>query len=134
MKSVINSDGFKPGAADSLAADINIKDLVAAVAELMRSRSERNIIRLPRVMDKTGMSRTSIYDGIQKRTFPAQVLLSQRSVGWYEDQVDDWVANRIEARKHGGIASTSSTTKLSHQIPGDEPQGTLSNSKEVRHV
>jgi len=51
------------------------------------------IIRLPQVIERTGLSRSSIYDYINKGTFPKQVNISQRSVGWYESEIDDWLKN-----------------------------------------
>ena len=55
------------------------------------------IIRLPEVKTKTGQSRSTIYDRIKEGTFPAPIQLgSGRSVGWIEQEVDDWIAACIE--------------------------------------
>ena len=57
-----------------------------------------NILRLPDVKRKTGQSRSSIYDKVQRQEFPAPVKIGERAVGWVEAEVDAWVTARIEAR------------------------------------
>ena len=59
----------------------------------------QNILRLPAVIEKTGLSRSTIYAGIQKGTFPAPVNLGLRSVGWLESEIDAWIESRINARR-----------------------------------
>lgn len=56
------------------------------------------ILRLPAVKQKTGQSRSTIYDKVQRGEFPAPVKLGERAVGWIEAEVDAWVKDRIEAR------------------------------------
>ena len=49
------------------------------------------LLRLPVVKDLSGLSRTSIYDGIDKGTFPAPVQLpGSRSVAWLEEEILEW--------------------------------------------
>ena len=57
-----------------------------------------NILRLPDVKQKTGQSRSTIYDKVQRGEFPAPVKIGERAVGWVEAEVDSWVKARIEAR------------------------------------
>jgi len=56
---------------------------------------KNRIIRLPEVMAKTGLSRSSVYLAISKGTFPAQIKLGDRSTGWSLDQVDNWIEQCI---------------------------------------
>jgi len=56
------------------------------------------LLRLPAVMDKTGLSRASIYTRMRKGTFPQAVPLGARSVGWVSDEVDAWIKTQIEVR------------------------------------
>lgn len=56
------------------------------------------ILRLPGVKKKTGLSRSTIYDKVQKKQFPEPVKIGERAVGWIEAEVDGWVNDRIEAR------------------------------------
>jgi prophage regulatory protein len=56
-------------------------------------------IRLPGVIEITGLKRSSIYSRIKNGEFPTQVRLGGRAVGWVEYEVLEWVADRVrEAR------------------------------------
>lgn len=61
------------------------------------------IIRLAEVMGVTGLSRSTIYRFMAKGGFPKRVTLGERSVGWIEAEVSEWIASRIQARdvQHG---------------------------------
>lgn len=56
--------------------------------------SSEKILRLPEVKARTGLSRSSIYAYIKQGKFPHHIALGERSVGWYESEVDAWVASR----------------------------------------
>lgn len=56
-------------------------------------RTALAILRLKQVMAETGLSRSSIYRGIQAGTFPSPISLGPRSVGWHCGQIDAWLAN-----------------------------------------
>ena len=49
------------------------------------------LVRLPTVISRTGLSRSTIYDKIAEGTFPKQIRLSKSSVGWRESQLDQWI-------------------------------------------
>ena len=55
------------------------------------------ILRLPSIIDLTGLSRSTIYLRISKNEFPAPVSLGGRAVGWVEDDVNQWLAEKVEA-------------------------------------
>jgi len=57
------------------------------------------ILRLPNVKSRTGLSRSSIYLGVAKGTFPAPVSLGARAVGWIESEIDDWLTQRVQASR-----------------------------------
>ncbi|MBT9266840.1 AlpA family transcriptional regulator [Pseudomonas sp. MG-9] len=59
------------------------------------------IIRLRDVMSSTGLARSTIYKYIVEGTFPKSVSLGDRSVGWVEGEVHEWILSRIEARDLG---------------------------------
>jgi prophage regulatory protein len=50
------------------------------------------VLRLPTVKQKTGLSRSSIYLRIAQGTFPKQVALGPRAVGWLEHHIEEWLA------------------------------------------
>jgi prophage regulatory protein len=54
------------------------------------------ILRLPAVKARTGLSRSSIYLFVSRGTFPKQVSLGARAVGWLESDVDAWLARQVE--------------------------------------
>jgi prophage regulatory protein len=56
------------------------------------------IIRLPQVIQKTGLSRSSIYASIAEGKFPAQIKLTKRSSGWLESEIDQWISDRVADR------------------------------------
>lgn len=56
------------------------------------------ILRLPEVMELTALSRSTIYAFIQQESFPDSVQLGERSVGWIESEINDWIQQRIEQR------------------------------------
>jgi prophage regulatory protein len=49
------------------------------------------ILRLPAVMKLTGLSRCSIYLMISNGSFPRQVSLGARAVGWREFDIHLWL-------------------------------------------
>ena len=62
------------------------------------------ILRLPIVEDITGWKRSSIYAGMAEGTFPAQIPLGARAVGWDEAEIDAWIEARIaEAKDHASM-------------------------------
>ena len=54
----------------------------------------RKIIRLPEVRSVTGLSRSTIYRRVAQGEFPAPVQISERAVGWREDEVMEWIERR----------------------------------------
>jgi prophage regulatory protein len=55
-----------------------------------------NILRLPAVKSRTGLSRSTIYLHVSQGTFPAPILLGARSVGWLESEVIEWISKKID--------------------------------------
>ncbi|MGB9152141.1 MAG: AlpA family transcriptional regulator [Alphaproteobacteria bacterium] len=60
------------------------------------------ILRLTEVIDRVGLCRASIYQYIATGSFPKQIVLGQRSVGWLEHEIDTWLSVRVAARAKGG--------------------------------
>ena len=50
--------------------------------------------RLPEVMDRTALSRSSIYLGMKKGTFPKPVHIGERAVAWRESDIQRWIDER----------------------------------------
>ena len=57
------------------------------------------ILRLPLVKGRTGLSRSSIYLRIANKEFPAPISLGGRAVGWLEEDINNWLEQKIEASR-----------------------------------
>ncbi|MBP4033279.1 AlpA family transcriptional regulator [Aeromonas sp. PrichA-15] len=59
------------------------------------------LIRIREVMNKTGLSKSGVYDLMNAGQFPKSIRLSDtgRTVAFIEAEVDSWIAARIVARK-----------------------------------
>jgi len=57
------------------------------------------ILRLPKVLDRTGLGRSTIYAYIASGKFPKPIPLGPRAVGWNEAEVDEWLIQKIN-RSH----------------------------------
>ncbi|WP_017446210.1 AlpA family transcriptional regulator [Gayadomonas joobiniege] len=56
-------------------------------------------IKLKEVIEITTLSRSSIYQFMKEEKFPKAVSLGGRSVAWVEDEVTDWMMDKVENRE-----------------------------------
>ena len=62
----------------------------------------QTILRLPKVKERTGLSRSTIYLKISRKEFPPGISLGVRARGWVESEISDWVEQQInQSRKVG---------------------------------
>ena len=54
------------------------------------------ILRLPDVCKTTGLGRSMVYQLEAEQRFPARVRISERAVGWVEEEIQGWLAERIQ--------------------------------------
>lgn len=59
----------------------------------------QNIIRLPQVKQRTGLSRSTLYLLIKDRKFPMPIQIGARAVGWLESDVDTYIESCIKASR-----------------------------------
>ncbi|WP_420605485.1 helix-turn-helix transcriptional regulator [Novosphingopyxis sp.] len=59
----------------------------------MTTDTPDRILRLNTVLDRTGLSRSTLYRKIQTGTFPKQVRIATRCAGWRESAVNAWMRN-----------------------------------------
>jgi len=52
-------------------------------------------LRLKTVLERTGLSRSTMYRKMQNGTFPKNVQLSIRCTGWRESAINEWLKNPI---------------------------------------
>ncbi|WP_299022461.1 AlpA family transcriptional regulator [uncultured Photobacterium sp.] len=85
--------------------------------------SSFNIIRLPEVLTKTGISRACLYKQIQHGLFPSQISLGYRSVGWLEREIDAVLKARVAGYTNEQIKALVSemldARKLSTEVSHD---------------
>lgn len=53
------------------------------------------VIRISQVVNMTGVGRSTLYRWISEGQFPQQVNLGPASVGWLEQEVLAWIAERM---------------------------------------
>lgn len=57
------------------------------------------MLRLPTVIELTGLSRSSIYLRMSKDEFPQSVSLGGRAIAWLEEDINQWLELKISASK-----------------------------------
>ncbi|MDI1269460.1 MAG: AlpA family phage regulatory protein [Polaromonas sp.] len=73
--------------------------------EKRQNPDSNRIVRLDEVIDRTGLSRSTIYDKMDPksprhdRTFPPRVKLGLSAIGWEESALDSWILTRIHANR-----------------------------------
>jgi prophage regulatory protein len=53
--------------------------------------SPESILRIRTVLERTGLSRSTLYRKLKQGTFPKQIRLSERCMGWRESAVEAWL-------------------------------------------
>jgi prophage regulatory protein len=69
-------------------------------------RASRRLIRLPEVLHKTGLRERTLYGLMTDGKFPKPTVInpspdidvSRAAKGWLEDEVDQWIEERLAAR------------------------------------
>ncbi|MCB5176771.1 helix-turn-helix transcriptional regulator [Microvirga lenta] len=59
--------------------------------------STDRILRWPEVRKITGLGRTTAWEQIKKKRFPAPVKITEHRVGWLESDINAWLASRRRA-------------------------------------
>jgi len=57
------------------------------------SRREERILRLKTVLERTGLTRSTLYRKIGEGSFPRQIRIAARCAGWRESAIDAWLRN-----------------------------------------
>ncbi|QDX26161.1 AlpA family phage regulatory protein [Sphingomonas suaedae] len=61
----------------------------------MQTETPDRILRINTVLDRTGLSRSTMYRKMHDGTFPQNVQISTRCVGWRASAIDAWLRNPI---------------------------------------
>jgi prophage regulatory protein len=66
----------------------------------IETKKQPRLIRLPEVMNKVGLCRTSIYMLIAEGKFPAPRILGRASL-WVEAEIDQWISDVAQVEMGG---------------------------------
>lgn len=61
----------------------------------MPADNPSRILRLKAVLERTGLSRSTLYRKMQLGTFPKQLRISARCAGWRDSDVEAWLRNPV---------------------------------------
>ena len=91
------SSSVRPGSHGSSGTTAALLDRPPYTHTVPDGRTMR-MLRLRRVLEITGLGKTTIYQLQADGHFPMRVLLTAHSVAWVEEEVLAWLARRAEAR------------------------------------
>jgi prophage regulatory protein len=60
----------------------------------MVTQVQESLLRLPAVMDQTGLCRSSVYYFELNGVFPKRVAIGPRSVAWKQSEIQEWIESR----------------------------------------
>lgn len=64
----------------------------------LKTPAQRRVLRLPKVIDKVGLGRDSVYRGVREGWFPKPIKLGERASGWLEHELDAFLEKRAAER------------------------------------
>lgn len=76
----------------------------------METIKPKRLIKFAALLDKSGGTRSSVYQGMANGTFPKSVKTGKRSIAWVEDEIDEHIDRLIAARD-----STTKDTSEEHR-------------------
>jgi len=59
----------------------------------LQTEPSDRILRIKTVLERTGLSRSTMYRKMQNGTFPRNVQISTRCAGWRESAITEWLNN-----------------------------------------
>jgi len=71
--------------------------------------SERSILRLPKVISRCGISRSTIYEWMKDGRFPKPRSLGSRAVGWDSWEIERWIDAKLECTHEQTATSAAGT-------------------------
>lgn len=73
---------------------------------------EQRIIRKPELFSKIGLSDATIWRMERSGKFPGRIRLGGNSCGWFDNEIEDWLATKAADRKE----SRSSVVSDRHRV------------------
>lgn len=81
--------------------------LIVTERKTIPMNTNDRILRLPTVLARTGLSRSTLYRKIREGTFPEQVKISIHGAGWYESQINIWIADPVRYGRYDTLQAGS---------------------------
>jgi len=53
------------------------------------------LLRLPQVIDRTGLGKTKLYELQKDGLFPMRIKITAHAVAWIEQEVETWIAGKV---------------------------------------
>ncbi len=63
--------------------------------DAQRGVTAKRLLRLPEVMSRVGLKRSTIYKRMSDGSFPRSRSLGPKCAVWIEDEIDAWIASVI---------------------------------------
>lgn len=57
------------------------------------------LIRIDQVKEITGLSRSTLYEMMNKGLFPQSISIGSRAIAWTDSSIQEWIESRINASK-----------------------------------
>ena len=67
----------------------------------MSSDRPDRILRLPFVIERTGLSRSTVYRKVAEQSFPKPLKISDRCIGWRESDIEGWLSKPSSGSRPG---------------------------------
>jgi predicted DNA-binding transcriptional regulator AlpA len=100
------------------------RDKERAEARERLTFKDLRFLRLPAVEERTGLSRSDIYEKMRQGLFPRQVHMSERVVGWVEAEITQWQLERI-AQRDQKIAEGDQKAVRKRGLKSDQAQASV---------
>jgi prophage regulatory protein len=68
----------------------------------MQTDTPDRILRINTVLERTGLSRSTLYRKMDNGTFPRNFKLSERCAGWRESAINAWLQNPMFYSEQAG--------------------------------
>ena len=65
------------------------------------------LLRLRQVMDRTSLSRTTIFEMVAAQRMPPPIRISDRTTGWIEHEIEAFLRGRIAASRSDAASARS---------------------------
>lgn len=74
------------------------------------------ILRLPDVIDRVGLARSSIYAFVSEGRFPAPFKIGARAVGWLDTDIDQWIGFQFDPSRR--VSTTCQAKRTQNSTDG----------------